>query len=86
MYALLIERKGRSLSMAVRVARRQFLAADHTDGSEPGEVHLNPADMPEVLTIEGLKVVSDPAVRPHYVQVKCAVQIPEEGECIDSGD
>lgn len=73
MYALLIERKGRSLSMAVRVARRQFLAAAHTDGIEPGEVHLNPADVPDEPIIEGLQVVSDPAVRPHYVQVKGAV-------------
>ncbi|MCG3208661.1 MAG: hypothetical protein FOGNACKC_02273 [Anaerolineae bacterium] len=70
MYAVLFDnRKRRPLTVAARMAVLEFASAPHTRGLKPAELRFHPLDRPEVTSLDGLDVVTDPDVPRHHIRV-----------------
>lgn len=59
--------------VAVAIAKRQYLTADHTQGQSPKLALFNPAQKPNLTEISGLKVQSDKSVPLNHIRIASAI-------------
>ncbi|RME71829.1 MAG: hypothetical protein D6784_14580 [Chloroflexi bacterium] len=71
---LFFNKKRLPLNVAVKMALSQYRSAYHTAGTEPGEVRLNPAELPPERELYGLPVLPDPQVRPNHIRIAACVE------------
>lgn len=62
-------RKNYSPEVAVRIALRQFTAAEHTQGHKADEVYFHPDEAPEAASIAGLTVYTDKLIPRRHIRV-----------------
>lgn len=62
--------------VAVAMAKRQFITAEHLQAYQPKEVYFAPEEKPEEDTIAGLKVCTSKDLKPGYLRVCTNVTIP----------
>jgi hypothetical protein len=65
-------------AVAVAMALRQYLAAEHTQGYEAREVHFHPSEKPKEAVLAGLKVCIDKEMKPGFIRVTTDVEEPVE--------
>lgn len=58
-----------SLAVAVAMAKRQYLQAEHTQGWPAQEVHFHPSEQPAETSIAGLTVCASEDVRPGHLRI-----------------
>jgi hypothetical protein len=62
-------RKNHPVEVAVSMALRQFVHADHTQGHKADEVYFHPDEAPDAASIAGLTVYTDKLIPRWHIRI-----------------